>query len=307
MSRARDERAYDQTVIARIAQSWRAYILSSFSGSPDGAPDWVRAMGDGNDEGFFGPGSAVWHVNGGTPVIVAGFRALLMQALHPGAMAGVHDWSRFKEDPLGRLSGTVRWVLSTTFDDRAGATESSEYVKHLHERVQGTYGDAVPYSANDQHLLRWVHLVFEEAFLSCHQAWGAPIPGGADQYVAEWAIAGELMGVDEPPRSEQQLRQQLAAFDDELVYDDRVADTVRFLRHPPLRRSLRFGYAILFAGAVSTLEPRYRRLLRLRRPWWPARATTRIALAVVERILGRPSSSERFAMARIALLSKATD
>jgi uncharacterized protein (DUF2236 family) len=83
-------------VIARIAQSWRAYILTAFSGSPDGAPDWVRAMGEGNDEGFFGPGSAVWRVNGGTPVIVAGFRALLMQALHPGAMAGVHDWSRFK-------------------------------------------------------------------------------------------------------------------------------------------------------------------------------------------------------------------
>jgi uncharacterized protein (DUF2236 family) len=291
-------------VIARIARSWRAYILTAFSGAADGAPEWVRALGEGSDEGFFGPDSAVWRVNGGTPVIVAGFRALLMQALHPGAMAGVHDWSRFKQDPLGRLSGTVRWVLTTTFADRAGATASSNHVKRLHERVRGSYGDDVPYSADDQHLLRWVHLVFEDAFLSCHTAWGGPIPGGADQYVAEWATAGELMGLVDPPRSESELRAQLAAFDEELVYDERVADTVRFLRHPPVRRSLKIGYAILFAGAVATLQPRYRRMLRLRRSWWPATTVTRVALVVIARILGRPSSSERYARQRIAVLSQ---
>lgn len=83
-----------------------------FSGDPQGTPDWVRALETGDDEGWFGPGSAVWEVHSGIPTVVAGIRALLMQTLHPGAMAGVHDHSRYREDPLGRLAGTVRWVLT---------------------------------------------------------------------------------------------------------------------------------------------------------------------------------------------------
>jgi uncharacterized protein (DUF2236 family) len=85
----------------RSTRGVRGYLLTAFSGSPDGAPDWVVQMADGADEGYFGPGSAVWAVNGGTPVLVGGIRALLMQTLHPGAMAGVHDWSRYREDPAG--------------------------------------------------------------------------------------------------------------------------------------------------------------------------------------------------------------
>ncbi|HEV7949020.1 MAG TPA: oxygenase MpaB family protein, partial [Glaciihabitans sp.] len=99
-------------------------------------------MADGDDVGYFGPGSAVWTVNGGTAVLVGGIRALLMQTLHPGAMAGVHDWSRYREDPLGRLAGTVRWVLTTTFDDRAGADAGSAHVRAMHRRVTGSYTDS---------------------------------------------------------------------------------------------------------------------------------------------------------------------
>lgn len=277
----------------RLGAGWRDYILTAFSGSADGSPDWVVAMKDGDDAGFFGPGSAVWAVHGAMPVTVAGIRALLMQTLHPGAMAGVHDWSRYREDPLGRLSGTVRWVLTTTFADTVAARRASEYVKRLHTRVTGTYGeDAQQYSASDPELLRWVHIVFEESFLSCHQAWGGAIPGGADQYVAEWATAGELMDVASPPRSERELRDQLSAFGPQLVSDERVAQAVRFIRRPPLRRSLMPAYGILFAGAVATIPEEYRRMLGLRRAWWPAITMTRVALSVLSRLLGRPSTSE---------------
>jgi uncharacterized protein (DUF2236 family) len=227
----------------------------------------------------------------------------MMQALHPGAMAGVHDWSRYREDPLGRLSGTVRWVLTTSFASQEGARATSDYVKRLHERVAGTYGEGIAYSATDPELLRWVHIVFEDAFLACHKSWGGPIPGGADQYVAEWAVAGELMDVASPPQSEAELREQLSAFAPQLVSDERVAETVRFLRKPPLKRSMAFGYRILFAGAVTTLEPQYRRMLGLRRPWWPAKTAARVALFVLARLLGRPSTSEKYARARLERLS----
>ena len=287
--------------MARIGASWREYLLNAFSGEPDGVPPWVSDLEKGNDEGYFGPGSAVWEVHGAIPVIVAGIRALLLQTLHPGAMAGVHDWSRYREDPLGRLAGTVRWVLVTSFADRAGADAASAFVRSLHTRVAGTYGGTA-YSAGDPELLSWVHVVFAESFLSCHQAWGGTIPGGADQYVAEWARAGELMEVAVPPRSEGELRAQLAAFGPHLVSDERVAEAVRFIRSPPLRRSLLPGYRILFGGAVSTIAPEYRRMLGLRRPWWPARTLTRVAIAVLGKLLGRPSNAEKFARRRIAAL-----
>jgi uncharacterized protein (DUF2236 family) len=285
--------------MARIGASWRAYLLTAFSGEPDGVPPWVADLEKGDDMGYFGPGSAVWEVHGAVPVIVAGIRALLMQTLHPGAMAGVHDWSRYREDPLGRLAGTVRWVLVTSFADRAGADAASAYVRSLHTRVAGTYGGTT-YSAGDPELLSWVHVVFAESFLSCHQAWGTAIPGGANRYVAEWARAGELMEVATPPRSEAELRAQLAAFGPHLVGDERVAEAVRFIRSPPLRRSLLPGYRILFGGAVSTIAPEYRRMLGLRRPWWPARTLTRLGMVVLAVLLGRPSNAEIFAQRRIA-------
>lgn len=285
--------------MARIGKSWRDYLLNAFSGAPDGIPPWVADLEKGDDEGYFGPGSAVWEVHGAVPVIVAGIRALLLQTLHPGAMAGVHDWSRYREDPLGRLAGTVRWVLTTSFADRAGADAASAYVRSLHTRVAGTYGGTA-YSAGDPQLLSWVHVVFAESFLTCHQTWGRAIPGGADQYVAEWARAGELMEVASPPRSEAELRAQLAAFGPHLVRDERVADAVRFIQSPPLKRSLMPGYRILFAGAVSTIAPEYRRMLGLRRPWWPARTLTGLGMVVLAVLLGRPSNAEIFARRRIA-------
>jgi uncharacterized protein (DUF2236 family) len=290
--------------VTRILRDWHDYLLTAFSGAPDGVPPWVENLAQGDDEGYFGPGSAVWTVHGATPVIVAGIRALLMQTLHPGAMAGVHDWSRYREDPLGRLSGTVRWVLTTTFADRNGADAASAMVRKMHTRVTGTYGDGVDYSASDPQLLRWVHVVFAESFLSCHQAWGGPIPGGADQYVREWAMAGELMHVVRSPRSEAELRAQIADFRPVMVSDARVAEAVRFIRTPPLKRSLLPAYRVVFGGAVATIPVEYRRMLGLRRPWWPAKTMTRVALAFLARLLGRPAKAETFALARIARLQR---
>jgi uncharacterized protein (DUF2236 family) len=245
----------------------------------------------------------VWEVHNGIPTVVAGVRALLMQTLHPGAMAGVHDHSRYREDPLGRLSGTVRWVLTTTFADRTQATAACTWVRGLHEKVRGEYldGDGNPtaYSAADADLIGWVHCVFADAFLSCHETWGTAIPGGPDAYVAEWAIAGELMGMSSPPRTKAELDAAIAAYLPVLRRDARVDDAVRWLRRPPLGRAVGPVYRIFFAGAVATLPPRYRRILGLRRPWWPAVTATRIGLWWMRALLGTESSSMRYTQRRL--------
>ncbi len=281
-------------------------MLSAFTGNSSGRPEWVQRIEQGDDEGWFGVGSAAWAVHGGMATLPSGIRALLMQTLHPGAMAGVHDWSRYKEDPLGRLSGTIQWLISVTFSDRAMAELESSRVGRFHDRVKGTYLDAAgverAYAADDAELLSWVHVVFTDAFLGSELTWGRPIPGGSDQYVREWAKAGELVGVVDPPRSYAELQDQLHAFTPVLKSDERVSEAVHFIRAPGLPRAMMPWYHVLFAGAVASIPVEYRRMLGLRRAWWPAITATRILLKLVGRILGSSSTSEGAARKRLARL-----
>lgn len=285
------------------------------SGDPEGEPTWVTKLSDGDDVGYFGPDSAVWHVNGGIPVIVAGVRALLMQTLHPGAMAGVHEHSRYSEDPLGRLAGTVRWVVTTTFGSTETVADEARRVSRLHDRVSGTYEPGqvpekpVAYSAKDQDLVAWVHIVFTDAFLAAHRQWGNGIPtdtageSGEDRYIREWAQAGLLMGLDSPPTSSAELRAVLDDFTPMLRADERVKKALTFLTKPPLPRTARLPYAIFVGGAIATIEPRYRAMLGLRRPWWPAITMTRVILALTSIVLGSESTSRRRAAERVLRLS----
>lgn len=292
-------------IITRV----RGRILYMFSGDTDGVPEWVRALETGDDEGWFGPGSAVWEVHSGIPTVVAGIRALLMQTLHPGAMAGVHDHSRYREDPLGRLSGTVRWVLTTSFADRQNAADGCEWVSRLHEKVRGEYatasGEMRPYGAGDPDLIGWVHCVFADAFIGSHETWGGPVPGGSDQYVREWAKAGELMGMESPPHSRAELDAAIASYLPVLQRDKRVDDAVRWIRNPPLGAGVGPAYRILFAGAVASLPDQYRELLGLRRPRWPAIALTGAALRAMRLLLGPESSTLLYTRMRLKRLEAA--
>ena len=67
-----------EAVITDLADRVSAQIATGFrrivSGDPAGTPDWVRAMADGQDAGYFGPGSAAWAVHGALPTIVGGIR-----------------------------------------------------------------------------------------------------------------------------------------------------------------------------------------------------------------------------------------
>ncbi|MFJ7751494.1 oxygenase MpaB family protein [Arthrobacter sp. NPDC097144] len=297
--------------MANLLSTWRRQLIGTFSNNAAEIPQWELDLAKGDDVGHFGPDSAVWAVHGSMTPIIAGIRALMLQALHPGAMAGVHDFSDYKEDPLGRLAGTIRWIFTVTYGDTHAAKSGSDWVLRLHERVHGTYEDAAgverPYSANDPEIARWVHLAFADAFLSSHERYGAPIPGGPDAYVSEWAVAGELMRIDNPPRSEAELRAQMAAYDGELRNSAYVREAMKFLRRPPLPRSQLIGYRVLFAGAVASLEPRHREMLGVKEPRLgpfriPMRLPVKAVLGVIRLGLGPMAPSERSARERIARL-----
>ncbi|MHA7270110.1 oxygenase MpaB family protein [Arthrobacter sp. HLT1-20] len=290
-----------------VLTRWRRELRGTFSNNSADIPQWELDLELGNDGGYFGPDSAAWAVHGSMTTLVAGIQSLLLQALHPGALAGVHDHSDYRSDPLGRLAGTIRWIFTLSYGSTTAAQSASARVLRIHEHVRGSYtsnsGEERLYTANDPDLLRWVHLAFTQAFLATHQAYGGPIPGGADAYVADWAVAGALMQVENAPVTVKELRTQLAAFTPELRYDRRVAETVAFIRNPPLPRSQQLGYKVLFAAAVATLPPEYRELLTLHTPRLgpiplPVRCPTKAVLAVVGWSLGETGPSEKSARAR---------
>ncbi|MFZ9250512.1 MAG: oxygenase MpaB family protein, partial [Candidatus Nanopelagicaceae bacterium] len=103
-----------------LSNKWWAKPLANrfrliVSGSQDGRPDWVSSIAEGDDEGLFGPESAVWKIHGSLATLLGGIRALLLQAAHPAPRNGVIEHSRYESDPLGRLAGTTRWLTLTTF------------------------------------------------------------------------------------------------------------------------------------------------------------------------------------------------
>jgi uncharacterized protein (DUF2236 family) len=279
------------------------------SGDPEGQPEWVRQLEYGSDTGYFGPGSAAWAVHGSLPTLVGGVRALLVQALHPAALAGVQEHSRYEDDALGRLAGTTQWLTVVTFGDTSQADRECARVRGLHRKVRGTYdadGTERPYAASDPELLRWVHVAFTDSFLATHRVWGGPIPGGEDAYVREWATAGELVGVTDPPRSVAELDEQMAAFAPALRRSPASDRTVRFVRTAPLPLPARPPYGVLFAGAVATLPADQRRMLGMPPvPLSLARPAVGALLAGMAAVLGRQSPSQRNARRRVARLDVA--
>jgi len=151
------------------------------------------------DDGFFGPRSVTWRVAADLSAPVAGLRSLLLQALHPLAMAGVDQHSDWRADPGARFASTAAYVVATTYGDTATARAAAARVRKIHDTVHGT--DTVtglPYDANDPALLLWVHAALVDSGLAACRLYGAPLsPAEADRYVAEMTAAAELIGVPE--------------------------------------------------------------------------------------------------------------
>lgn len=223
---------------------------------------------------WFDDDSVIRRVHADASMFVGGLRALLLQSLHPLAMAGVAQHSDFRADPWGRLQRTADFLAATTFGPIPVAERSIAVVRKVHERVSGTAADGRPYSANDPHLLRWVHVCEVDSFLTAYRRYGsAPLTDDdADAYVKDASLVARKLGVNEPPRSVRELRGELREYRSELSSTKEARDAARFLLlDPPLPIAARAPYAVLGAAAVSLLPAWTRWPLRL--PYLPVSET----------------------------------
>jgi uncharacterized protein (DUF2236 family) len=189
------------------------------------------------DEGFFGPGSVAWRVSADLSSPVAGLRALLLQALHPLAMAGVDQHSDWRRDPVGRLAATSAYLATINFAERAVAERAAARVRRIHERVTGV--DTVtgqPYAAGDPALLLWVHSTLVESGIVAAALFGTRLsPADSDRYVAEMVVAAELVGVPagQVPASVAELDGYLSSVRPELRCTPAAQESMAYLLDPP--------------------------------------------------------------------------
>ncbi len=270
---------------------------------------------DDTDAGLFGPSSMTWRVHGDPSMVVAGIRALLLQAVHPLAMAGVAQHSTYRVDPWGRLRRTAAYVGTITYGTTDQARRAAERVRHAHARIHGIEPvTGRPYQAADPELLLWVHVSEVESFLTTACRCGLRLTGRqADTYFAEQVRAAELIGIParDVPASRAAVARYFARMRPHLRVTSQSREMIAFILRPPMpwwvsrTTPARPAWSALSAIAVGMLPGWVRRLYGLSDA--PALATaaclgaraTRTALLVLPRRL-RQAPELRDAMARLA-------
>jgi len=208
---------------------------------------------------WFPEDAPICRVHADAAMFVGGIRALLLQSLHPLAMAGVAQHSGYRGDPWGRLQRTSEFLATTTFGTAADAERAVARVRGVHRRVRGVTADGTPYSASDPHLLRWVHAAEADSFLAAYRRYGSGQLDQADRdtYVAQTADVAEALGAVGSPRTERELGEQLDDFRAELRGTPEARAAARFiLFSAPVPAAVRPAYGGLAAAGVGLM------------PWW---------------------------------------
>lgn len=297
---------------APLQRAARGALQRAF-GPPPFDPE--RPVGD---PGLLGPDAVSWRVIADLASIVGGVRGLLVQLLHPLAMAGVAQHSRYRDDPLGRLQATSAYVTTVAFGPTADGLAVTRRVRAVHTRVHGTTADGRSYRADDPHLLAWVSTALTSSFLAADAAYAsAPVgPAEADRFVREQSTAAALLDprvdlaalgpadlaalrhgeLPLPMLADGSLPLDVAALDAaaarfraELEVGEEGRAARRFLLWPPLPPGLKVPYVPILAGALATLPPDLRRLLRVppsRAAAAVVRADTRVRLAALRGVTG---------------------
>ncbi|HEY1918684.1 MAG TPA: oxygenase MpaB family protein [Streptosporangiaceae bacterium] len=293
-----------------------SYAADSYAAATDlvsrSAAAYVRGVPqDAADDGFFGPGSVTWRVGMDLGAPVAGLRALMLQALHPLAMAGVDQHSDWRQDPVGRLAATSSYLTTVSYGERAAAERVAGVVRRIHEHVNGT--DTVTgqaYDATDPGLLLWVHVTFVDSGLAGSRLFGTPLSAAdGDRYVAEMVKAAELVGIPAAlvPATEAAMASYIESVRPVLRLTPAASESMSYLLEPPgLDEDVAEIWQDVRDGAVSSLPDWAREMYGYQAPpLTPVRQTEiKQALGMMDAVfIGEPGVLE--ARQRITLRMRA--
>jgi uncharacterized protein (DUF2236 family) len=250
-----------------FAENFRERVIASATAPFRHAPyPLAHSLDYRGDPGVFGPGAVSWRVIGDVASFVGGIRALLIQAAHPEVVAGVGDHSRYREDPLGRLSRTSAYVTATTFGAMPEVEQAVAQVRRVHRIVSGVSSRGIEYDAEDPGFSAWVHNALTDSFLVANQTFGADVltSAEADRFVMEQTRIGALLDADPLPVTATGLASWIEHHPG-LAPSPEMEEAVDFLTDPPLEPGLKLGYKFLLEAAVATLPIRLRDILGLTR------------------------------------------
>lgn len=256
----------------------RQVVVRNFEAAAGRHDDPAVYDGPPGDPGLLGPDSISWMIHADlASVAQAGLSAIVLEILHPSVIAGVQQFSLYRDDPFQRARATLGYVLTTTFGNTAAATAVIEQVRNVHSHINGTRPDGVPYRALDPELIAWVHTAIPWMIMRVFERTNRPLSAqDKDRYLAEQAIIGRLGGADVVPTSVTELEDYVASMRPKLGVNAQTREFLDFLLGAPLGFRLpsvvdvevhRFA---LYAG-LSYAPGWVRELVGYDRPPWATR------------------------------------
>ena len=207
------------------------------------------------DRGLFGPESIAWKVHADfISMMIGGISSLILQALHPQALAGVWDHSSFREDLKGRLGRTAFFIAATTYGPTDMADKIISKVNQIHTNIRGLDEFGKPYSATDPHLLAWVHLTETHSFMQSFEDYRVERLSlkEKDQYFLEMKSLGERMGAKDLPSTYSRTNEAIKNYIPELYFGDRAKSILDLLENFPSKLAAKpFIKLISHAGYLN--------------------------------------------------------
>lgn len=238
-----------------VRRPLRQWVRTAFPRDPATAVDYTAPAGD---PGLFGPDAVIWKVHADFPgMLSGGLAALMLQTLHPAALAGVYDHSNFRQDLVGRLRRTTAFVGATTYAPTEAAQRMIARVRAIHARVRGVTADGQAYAADDPALLTWVHVTEVSSFLQGYRRYHREdLPARlVDRYFDESRRIAEALGARQVPASAAEVEQYLHQIRPQLRFDARSREVLDILTRIRLPVPLAGPSRGLFLGAAVALLP----------------------------------------------------
>lgn len=243
------------TLTGPLQTRLRDWVVGVFPRNEQLAIEYDQPLGD---PGLFGPDSVTWRIHSDFPGMMAGgIGALMLQTLHPAALAGVWDHSNFRHDLIGRLRRTTAFVAGTSYAPTGEAERLIARVRRIHAKVTGRTENGRPYAANSPKLLTWVHVTEVSSFLRGYLLYANPeLPLALqDRYYAENARVAEALGARKVPKSVAEVEAYFASVQGDLAFTARSREVLAVLAGMSLPIPMSGVSKHLFLGAGAALLP----------------------------------------------------